>query len=38
VKEGETYQSCGPDQTKRILADLPRILSIAGLDGDSIAC
>jgi len=38
IKDGQTYQSCGPEQTKRILADLPRFLSLAGLDGDSIAC
>jgi len=38
IKDGETYQSCGPEQTKRILADLPRFLSITGFDGDSIAC
>jgi hypothetical protein len=38
IKEGQTYQSCGPDQTKCILSNLPRFLSLAGLDGDSIAC
>ncbi len=38
IKEGETYQSCGPDQTNRILSNLPRFLSLAGLDSDSIAC
>ena len=38
IKEGQTYQSCGPDQTKRILSNLPRFLSLAGLDSDSIAC
>jgi hypothetical protein len=38
IKEGQTYQSCGPDQTKRILSNLPRFLSLSGLDSDSIAC
>ena len=38
IKEGQTYQSCGPEQTKRILSNLPRFLSLAGLDSDSIAC
>lgn len=38
VKEGETYQSCGPDQTMRILANLPRFLSTAGFETDSLAC
>jgi hypothetical protein len=38
VKDSKTYQSCGRYQTKCILADRPRLLCLAGLDGDSIAC
>jgi hypothetical protein len=34
IQKGQTYQSCGPEQTQRILADLPRFLNLVGLESE----